>query len=84
MAINVGTRLTGSIFPNPASDKLFFKGVASEETYGLVYNISGQLIEQFGADAIRNGLSLRNYTNGIYVLVLKDASGKSMFKFIKQ
>jgi len=83
-AINVATGQTGSVFPNPASDKLFFKGIVSEKIFGLVYNMSGQLIEQFGADAIRNGLSLRNYTNGIYVLVLKDASGKSMFKFIKQ
>jgi hypothetical protein len=60
-----------SIYPNPATDKLYLKGIASNDKV-MVYNSLGELIYQ-GIGT--NEISVDAYTAGIYFLQVQTTQG---------
>lgn len=80
----VSLRLAGlvaSVFPNPASNKLYLT-TASSESGAIrtvkVLNINGQAVKQFdlAREPLSGGLSIHHLTEGIYLLELAYDNGR--------
>jgi hypothetical protein len=70
-----------SIYPNPTSDFIKFKGITSETVNVSVYDILGkQIINQ--TINTNKSLDVSNLQNGIYILRLDDLS--TSYKFVKE
>ena len=74
------------IYPNPASDNLFFK-LKSQITINNpifvdIYDIAGKKI--ISKKITSNNLNISNLENGVYVLFMSIDSTKYTKKFVKQ
>ncbi len=80
-------QLTGvRIFPNPATD---FVGLHFQNTanYNIaVYDLTGKLIFQQQTDKTDYKIKVKNYSRGVYMLVVKDTKNKKFvsFKMVKE
>jgi hypothetical protein len=75
------------IYPNPASDRLFFqKKEANETAFELkILNVFGQILTISPKYFIENGVEIAHLPNGIYFLEIFDEKTKQVFirKFVK-
>ncbi|MCK8480726.1 T9SS type A sorting domain-containing protein [Psychroserpens algicola] len=70
-----------TIYPNPAKDVLFFKGMTSETLNLEVYDILGKVVIQTSIE--QNGsLDISELKNGMYIL--KFETSDATFKFVKE
>jgi ELWxxDGT repeat protein len=66
------------VFPNPSKSQIF---ISSDININYsIYNISGQLVNQFITKDNMTVLDISNYPSGVYIL----KSDKEIVKFIKQ
>ena len=73
-----------SIFPNPAADKIFIKGLQNENYSLAIYSIEGRLI---AAPSVENDqfVSISSLAKGNYMLKITSADHKSnVLKFSKE
>lgn len=75
-----------SLYPNPATDNLFFKGLnAAEYPIYRVYNTSGGLVVSGETSQLGEGLSLKNLAKGSYIFEWEHKGGaRSRTTFIKE
>lgn len=76
-----------SIYPNPASDKLFFElNLKLTETYNLcMYNSLGQVIKQFSIKPAQNNtIDISDLTLGLYIIEISNDIASYRTKFVKQ
>ncbi len=72
-----------SIYPNPASDKLYFSGNFSKIESLEIFSIQGKLIQKF--DSISTEIDILQLKTGIYFVKLMTSEGKKLsLKFIKK
>ena len=66
-----------SVFPNPATDKLFVsvKGQLPVGLSGTLTSITGNILQQCSLPDNNNILSIEQYPAGMYYLILCDANG---------
>jgi len=80
-------QLTGiRVFPNPATD---FVGLHFQNTanYNIaIYDLAGKLIFQEKTDQTDYKVKVKNYSRGVYMLVVKDTENKKFasFKMVKE
>ncbi len=71
------------VYPNP-SNGIFTVDIATEAQYN-VYGILGQLVAEGQFASGDNALDLSDLSNGIYILKITDAAGKSAnYKLVKE
>lgn len=70
-----------SMYPNPTSDYIQFKGITTETIDVSVYDILGKQIINQTINS-NNALDVTNLQNGIYILRLNDLS--TSYKFVKE
>ncbi|MFT6984047.1 MAG: hypothetical protein ACJAUD_002827 [Crocinitomicaceae bacterium] len=69
-----------SMYPNPATDQLMIKG---EEGILTITSLTGEVL--YSEDHVSfSQLDVSNYSNGVYVIKLINASGSYTNRFIKQ
>ncbi len=71
------------VYPNPSSDKVFFKTAINEETQIEIYTISGEKIHETKLNPFYESLNIKLFKEGIYFGKIKTANKTSVFKFIK-
>lgn len=66
------------VYPNPTSDKVVLDWAGKTVEYSIdVYNAAGQVVAHEEANGVsRKEISLGDFANGNYFLLLKDADGK--------
>lgn len=72
-------------FPNPASNKLFFKGVDNNNISILITDVTGKVV--LNANEISNisaGIDISALTNGVYVAKVATGNAVQNIKFIKK
>ena len=69
-----------SMYPNPATDQLMIKG---EEGILTITSLTGEVLYSEDHDTFSQ-LDVSNYSNGVYVIKLINASGSYTNRFIKQ
>lgn len=71
-----------SIYPNPTSDKLYFKGNSSEIVSLQIFSIQGKLIQKL--NNISTEIDVSQLKAGMYFIEINNSEGnKSIQKFIK-
>ena len=73
------TKKTLQLFPNPAVNFLQISGLTKTETY-TIYNILGTVVSR-GDVTNKEQMDIKNLTNGLYVLKLKNGNA---FTFVKK
>lgn len=73
------TEKTLQLFPNPAVNYIQISGLTKTETY-TIYNILGAVVSH-GNIANKEQMNIKNLTNGLYVLKLKNGNA---FTFVKK
>ncbi|MBU2939978.1 T9SS type A sorting domain-containing protein [Lacinutrix sp. C3R15] len=73
------TKNTLQLFPNPAANYLQIAGLTKTENY-TIYNILGATVSQ-GNITNKKQIDIKNLTNGLYVLKLKNGN---TFTFVKK
>lgn len=68
------------LYPNPVSDRLFFKSAEQVENISI-YNVNGQLIKQ--VIETTNGIDVSVLSSGLYMIQIKTSNNTINQKFIK-
>jgi hypothetical protein len=71
-----------SVYPNPATDVINFKGEAVCEAE--IYNSAGKLMLHAKLSATSQQLPVQNLPAGVYLIKMETAKGEASFKFTKQ
>lgn len=69
-----------SVYPNPASNKIFIKNASENASLIAVYRIDGTLVLQKQYSGQNESIDISSLTSGIYVLRIENQA----IKFIKQ
>jgi hypothetical protein len=72
-----------SIYPNPAKDQLSIELFDNKNTIVEIISLDGQLLQSVLLQTTKATLSVADLANGVYMLKIKNASGVSVQKFIK-
>lgn len=64
------------IYPNPATDKLYVKGLPQQKTIN-VYDIAGRLINTWNTKEIISEIEIGKLKKGIYLLIITDSDNNS-------
>lgn len=67
-----------SLFPNPANDRLFVKGITNK-TVAKLYDVTGNLISEFKISNDENSYDIQNLSPSIYFLVINNRA----YRFFK-
>ena len=69
-----------SLYPNPASDKVYVSGLKSGDVY--IYEIYSFLGQKVGTGQLSEGpsIDLKGLSAGAYVLILRSESGEEVFR----
>jgi len=81
LSINDYLKETISIFPNPSSDRIFFKGTSSENFLVAIYDILGKKILET-SKTTNSSLNISELKSGVYFLKL--GNNNSTYKLIKE
>ena len=74
-----------SIYPNPASSSVSFTSNKSNCLYQIsIYNIDGQLIQQFNNQPLPYNYNINNLETGLYNVIFTNKNESHNFKFIKE
>lgn len=76
---NINANPDWTIFPNPASDVLNFKGLEEQSMYQII-NTMGQIVQE-GTVNPREGLTIDRLTTGFYTIRLENGE---LSKFVKK
>lgn len=77
------------IYPNPASEKLFVKGIKSKEVIGIIiYDMNGKVLVEINEDKIQNlsdqiSIDTSTLGKGNYLLKIEKNNNSEVFKFSK-
>lgn len=72
------TALDISVYPNPARDVLYFKGLPPGSGQVNIYNVAGELVNSEPLSNARKGLQTSSLSDGVYILEV--SSGNSQWK----
>ncbi|MFI5221658.1 MAG: peptide-N-glycosidase F-related protein [Bacteroidia bacterium] len=76
---NISSLIT--LYPQPASDKIFFRSEKIYLTNGKLFSLEGKIIKTFSAEEISSGeLNTSGISNGIYFLQLNGTVGEQVVK----
>ena len=81
LSIDDFTKEAISIFPNPSSDRIFFKGTSSENFLVAIYDILGKKILET-SKTTNSSLNISELKSGVYFLKLDN--NNSTYKLIKE
>jgi subtilisin-like proprotein convertase family protein len=81
-AVGLASLSTGEfkIYPNPASDLVMIESPA--EAFLLVYSIQGQAVYSSALDQGIKQVNISNWSKGIYVFCLRNASGSRYYQVV--
>jgi hypothetical protein len=71
-----------SIYPNPASDKLFVEAPSGSEIE--ISNLQGQLLKIIYTEEGRSTINISDFSKGLYFVKVKNESGIAVKKFVKE
>lgn len=63
-------------YPNPATEKLFITNIPANVASIVLVDISGKVINTFGINNTQLNIELNDLSQGVYLLLVKDASGQ--------
>ena len=72
------------IFPNPASDYLFFKGIPENGAFVRIFDLSGRLITDRFLEGGQNELNISQLNPGMYWLQIQSGQFVETRKVVKQ
>lgn len=76
------------IYPNPASEQLsiYLSSASSDEFQVVLTDLSGREVKRAILQSAKNEVELQNLENGLYLLQMEDARGKTIYqqKLLKQ
>lgn len=75
------------VYPNPVIDKLVIDLGTKEHSSGKIfslYNIQGKLLQARSLQVTSTSITLSNYPDGLYVIVVGDSKNNKTFKILKQ
>ncbi len=74
-----------SVYPNPVAKELHVSYSGNSSLRYFVVNMSGQKIKAGVFNGQQNEVDVENYNNGLYLLIIESANGKSIkqYKFLK-
>ncbi len=73
-----------SVYPNPATDKLFVEFKSNENYQASIFDMNGKLVQQLTLSQDSQFIEIANYAAGDYVLKLTDGVAEKSISFTKQ
>ena len=73
-----------SVYPNPATDKLFVEFKSNENYQASIFDMNGKLVQQLTLSQDSQFIEIANYAAGDYVLKLTDGVTEKSISFTKQ
>ncbi len=72
-----------AVFPNPAHDRIFLRGISTEQAEVKLYSITGLLVK---SQLLRKdeGIDIREFPAGTYILYVNTPNGAFYSRFLKQ
>ena len=71
------------VFPNPAIDNIYFRGIGSNQLTVLIYDSNGRLVRKIDEIKDNQAIDIANFFPGSYYLKLIDVSTGD-YKIVKQ
>ena len=71
-----------TIFPNPATDRLFIKSKIDSVNAISIMDINGRIVISYKNEGVEE-VDVSNFTSGMYFIRIESSSGNIMKKFIK-
>jgi hypothetical protein len=85
--VNSVANINYTIYPNPASDKLYVDFSSVTQLNAYIYNVSGVLVKQANLNSVQNDIDISSLSSQSYIVVLKDAKTAEQVlinKFLKE
>jgi len=72
------TYINAQVYPNPADDVVFIKGLAGETLHCRIYNYRGQML--LDLETAHKSISIKDLPAGFYTLLISDSKGNRCAK----
>lgn len=73
------------LFPNPATEKLYLRGLPQQENIQLsILTLTGQAVGRFANRECEQGISVAHLPAGIYLVKVQSERGERTLKFVKR
>ncbi|MFA6060909.1 MAG: T9SS type A sorting domain-containing protein [Taibaiella sp.] len=69
------------VYPSPAGDRLYIRGVFTTKTMGRITNMAGKVVLETGLGEQSNSIHLKALPAGTYLLEIISAKGRDVMKF---
>ncbi|MES2592251.1 MAG: choice-of-anchor V domain-containing protein [Bacteroidota bacterium] len=74
-----------SVYPNPVSDKLYFKNSLKEKALNVsIIDVNGKLVKKIDGIQENEYMDMENIENGYYLLRIETANGMAVKKIVKK
>ena len=83
-SVNDLKNVTVSVYPNPATDKLFVEFKSNENFQASIFDMNGKLVQQLTMNQDSQFIEISRYAAGDYVLKLSDGTTEKSISFTKQ
>lgn len=70
------------VYPNPVSDKLFFKGTRSNKLSIAIYDVAGQNLIRKTLTSEPHEIEVSNLAEGVYFVSIKNGNKKTLKKIV--
>ncbi|MCH2044986.1 MAG: T9SS type A sorting domain-containing protein, partial [Saprospiraceae bacterium] len=77
------TPVAYKLFPNPTQDKIFVQSVSNTAFEAQLYDLNGRLLGSYSFDQLENGISLKPYPSGNYILKIANSKQINTYKITK-
>ncbi|GAB2825061.1 hypothetical protein GCM10027043_28060 [Ferruginibacter profundus] len=81
--LNPFAKVALSVFPNPATNKLYIHGLRNIST-AVITDVNGKTIDRLSISAAANYFTISKLPKGIYFIRLKEKDTEQTIKFIKE
>lgn len=69
-----------TVYPNPVTEKLYFKNLPAETAFVYIFRIDGLLMLQKETSELEDGIDFQQFSPGMYLI----KAGSQTTKFVKQ
>ena len=77
-------KIDAKVFPNPVKENITIVLPSTNDTSIKLYSINGQLVKQTNTSLISTTISLKNLSQGVYILKLQTSTGIGTYKIVKE